>query len=255
VKRPTPPRDDNSVVSGQFSVVSGFAQVSSRKSLAEPIGFAQGRLRGTSPASAKNAEGWGTRAPSVPGKQCRLRSFGPRRKARALRMTAPLFDRRKISQRAGGADARDGDFGARRAVARACHEAPGVAKALEASAAMGSVGIQMNFDGGGEGANRDYVPGVSGHDVSHEKINIVRGVDPLPVGAAAMAGLNIITAPALDGSLGGFDLYAPEMRAGVKDEVVRLDFAIRFGDAETELGGFVHESEFGDVTATFAVAS
>jgi len=42
---------------------------------------------------------------------------------------------------------------------------------------MGSVGIEMNLDGGGEGANRDDVPGISGHDISHQKIDLVGGVD------------------------------------------------------------------------------
>ncbi len=138
-------------------------------------------------------------------------------------------------------------------MARAGHEAPGVAKALEAAAAVGSAGIEMNFDGGGEDADRDYVPSISGHDISHQDIDLTRGVDLFPVSAAAMAGLNVITTSAFDGSLSRFDLHAPEMAAGIEDEVVRLDFAIGFGHTEAKLGGFVHEGEFGNVSAALAV--
>jgi hypothetical protein len=155
----------------------------------------------------------------------------------------------------GGAAARDGNFGARWAVARAGHQAPGVAIALEASAAVGSVGIEMNFDGGVESANRDDVPGLSRHDISYQEIDLVGGVGLFAGGAVAVAGLDVITMFAFDRGLGGFDLHAPEAAAGIEDEVVRLDLPVRFGDAEAEFGGFVHEGKFGDVAAALAIVT
>ena len=49
---------------------------------------------------------------------------------------------------------------------------------------------------------------------------------------------------------GGADLHAPEAVAGVEDEVVAVAVSPGLGDAEAEGDGFVHESQFGEFSAT-----
>ena len=148
------------------------------------------------------------------------------------------------------AGAVDGDFWVRGAMVGAGELAPGVTVALKVSAAVGRIRIQINRGARAEGADRDHVPRPGGDDVSDEEIDFLRGIGFAGASGAAVLGLNVITMTAADHSLGGFDLHAPEMAAGIEDEVVRFGFAVRLGDHEAEIGGVVHEGEFGDLSAT-----
>jgi len=150
----------------------------------------------------------------------------------------------------GGATAVEGDFGAGRAVARAGHEAPGVAIALEARAAARVVWIEVDLDAGSDSADRDYIPCARGHDIDHQEIDVVCGIRPARTPVAC---LDIIGTPGLSPGVRGLDLHTPESATGVEDEVVMLDVAGRFDDSESEFSGFVHEGEFGDVALTFAI--
>jgi hypothetical protein len=53
---------------------------------------------------------------------------------------------------------------------------------------------------------------------------------------------------------GGADLHAPEARAGVEDEVVAITVSPGLGDGEAQVDGFVHESKFGQLSATLGRA-
>ena len=150
----------------------------------------------------------------------------------------------------GRAEAVDGDFGARWAVAGAGHEAPGVAIALEAPAAARIVWIEINLDAEVEGAYWDYIPHPRGHDIDHHEIDVVFGICPL---RTTVAGLDIIGTAVLSPGVRRLDLYAPETATGIENEVVMLDVAGRFSDAEAKFSGFVHERKFGDVALTFAI--
>ena len=68
-----------------------------------------------------------------------------------------------------------------------------------------------------------------------------------------MGGLNTIAATDLTPSVGGLDLHPPETASGIEYEVVVLDIAARFGDAEPEFRGFLHKGEFGDVALPFSI--
>ena len=148
-----------------------------------------------------------------------------------------------------------GEIGAERAVAGTGHEAPGVAVALEVGSAVGSVGIEIKIDVSGEGGDGNDVPGIARHDVGDEEIDFVGSVGLTSGDTVAVAGLNIISIATVRGRTSGLDLHAPEMAAGVEDEVIGLKLAVRFGDSETEVGGLVHEREFGDLSATLAKPS
>lgn len=107
---------------------------------------------------------------------------------------------------------------------------------------------RMEFDVGdpGKQVNREDVPKLGGDDVGHEEVDLCGGVD---ASMDASASVNAVRAFADTGR--GFDLNAREAASGFDDEVVAITVSPGFGDAETEGGGFVKESGFGDLAAAF----
>jgi hypothetical protein len=102
-----------------------------------------------------------------------------------------------------------------------------------------------------EGLHGDDEPGVLGDDVGDEEIDFVGGVGSVAA-VRAVDGIQHVGA-VLEGA-GGFDLYLPEVRCGVDDEVVMLAVAIGVGDGEAEAGGLVDESQFSKFAAALGIA-
>ncbi len=107
-------------------------------------------------------------------------------------------------------------------------------------------GIEREAGARSEGFDGDDVPDAEGDDVGYEEVDLVGGVGDValggPVGADDVAAVLGVVA---ETSSGGFDLDAPEVLAGIEDEVVALAVANRFVDFETELGSLEGESDLG----------
>src|SRR5580693_2102103 len=93
--------------------------------------------------------------------------------------------------------------------------------------------------------HRDDIPNLSGHDIPHDEINVLRAVW-LMIGAPRHEAI-----AAACGAINRLYLYPPETLAGVEDEVVRLAVSIGLGHAETQACRFVQESEFGQLAFLF----
>ena len=101
------------------------------------------------------------------------------------------------------------------------------------------IGLGM---GGGEGED---VPDVGGDDVGGEEVDLRGGVGGAVVVEAAAVGLFLA---ALQGAL---DLDAEEVAEVVDGEVVGSGVSPGLGENEAELGGALHETEFGPLSAEF----
>jgi hypothetical protein len=98
----------------------------------------------------------------------------------------------------------------------------------------------------GDGLDGDDVPGVGGDDEGGDEVDLVGAVGDAVGGDAAAVGI-----PAF--LLGAFDLDAEEAAEVVDGEVVGSVVSPGAGDAESELGGAGHETEFGPFAACFGV--
>lgn len=98
----------------------------------------------------------------------------------------------------------------------------------------------------GVSLNGDHVPDIVGDDVADNEIDVTARVPIFADVAAGMEGVSVERA-----AMCGFDLHAPAAAVDLDDEVVAVALSPRLGDAEAERGGFVEESGFGDLTATF----
>ena len=126
-------------------------------------------------------------------------------------------------------------------------EAPGFAVFFVASYGFAVwSGIEREAGARGEGFDWDDVPDTERDDVGYEEVDLVGSVGDValggPVGVDDAAAIVGVMAEA---SGGGFDLDAPEMLAGIDDEVIALAVANGFVDSETELRGLEGESDFG----------
>jgi hypothetical protein len=96
--------------------------------------------------------------------------------------------------------------------------------------------------------DRDHVPEIEWDDVSDDAIDVVDGEGD-HFAFYVDVGVDGVSAMALVG--GGADLGAPEAASGDEDVVVAVAVSPRFGDAESEGDGFLHECQFGDLSTTF----
>jgi hypothetical protein len=126
-------------------------------------------------------------------------------------------------------------------------EAPGFAVFFVASYGFAVwTGIEREGGARGEGFDWDDVPHTERDDVGYEEVDLVGGVRDValggPVGVDDAAAIVGVMAEA---SGGGFDLDAPEVLAGIDDEVVALAVANRFVDSETKLRRLEGEGDLG----------
>ena len=127
-------------------------------------------------------------------------------------------------------------------------EPPGFAKALEARSFFAAVGIEPEIFARRKRFDRDHVPEIEWDDVGDDAIDVVGGegdhfafyVDVGVDGVSAMAFVG-----------GGADLDAPEAASGDEDVVIAVAVSPGLGDAESEGDGFLHECQFGDLSAAF----
>src|SRR5712692_4343043 len=112
------------------------------------------------------------------------------------------------------------------------------------------MGIEAEHGGGHAGADGEDVPEVERDDVGDQEVYVLGGIDGAAfadgVGGAGFVGVGAE-------GVGGFDLDAQEAASVVEDEVVALTVAPGFGDAESELAGFVEEGSFGALAAALGV--
>ena len=94
----------------------------------------------------------------------------------------------------------------------------------------------------------ENVPSVFGKDVGDEEIDFVARV-----GQFSAHRHNAIVFASTGDAQDRFDLNAPEGSADPNDKVIAVAFAPRFGNAESEIGGFAHEGELGDLAPMLAV--
>jgi hypothetical protein len=142
------------------------------------------------------------------------------------------------------AEARDEDLAGAAGVARAGELAPGFTIFFELGF-LAAVRIETKMLARGDGGDGHDVPEVLGREVGDEEIDVVDGVGGAPAG-----GFDLVAG--LGAALGGFDLHAPEVMAGVEDEVVALAVSPGLGDTEAEAGGFGEEGGFRGLAASFA---
>ena len=127
-------------------------------------------------------------------------------------------------------------------------EPPGFAEGLEAGSFFAAVGIEPQVFARRKRFDRAHVPEVEWDDVGDDAIDVLGGegdhfafyVDVGVDGVSAMAFVG-----------GGADLDAPEAASGDEDVVIAVAVSPGLGDAESEGDGFLHECQFGDLSAAF----
>ena len=110
------------------------------------------------------------------------------------------------------------------------------------------------FEVGGEdycgllvgGADGEDVPGVGGDDEGGEEVELVGAVDDVAGADRADVGVGAL----VDGAL---DLHAAEEALVIGDDVVGGGFSPGLVAAESALGGALHETEFGPLSAEFGM--
>ena len=110
------------------------------------------------------------------------------------------------------------------------------------------------FEVGGEdycglvigGADGEDVPGVGGDDEGGEEVELVGAADDVAGADGADVGVGAL----VDGAL---DLHAAEEALIIGDDVVGGGFSPGLVAAESALGGALHETEFGPLSAEFVV--
>lgn|SRR5580700_10050699 len=96
------------------------------------------------------------------------------------------------------------------------------------------------------GADGEDVPGIDGDYQGGEEVELVGAVDHV----AGADGACIRVAALVDGA---FHLNSKEMAVMVRSDIVGGGFSPGLGDAESALGGALHETEFGPLSAEFVV--
>ena len=125
---------------------------------------------------------------------------------------------------------------------------PGFAEALEAGAFLAAVGIEPQILAGRKRFDREHVPEIERDDVGDDAIDVVGGEGD-HFAFYVDVGVDGVSAMALVG--GGADLHAPEAASADEDVVVAVAVSPGFGYAESEGDGFLHEGQFGDLSAAF----
>jgi len=108
-----------------------------------------------------------------------------------------------------------------------------------------AVGSEEDVGLGVSGGEGEDVPDVDGDDVGGEEVDLRGGVRGAVVVEAAAIGFFLA---ALQGA---FDLDAEEVAEVVDGEVVGSGVSPGLGENEAELGGALHETEFGPLSAEF----
>jgi hypothetical protein len=96
------------------------------------------------------------------------------------------------------------------------------------------------------GEDGEDVPGVGGDDVGGEEVELVGAVDDVAGADGADVGVVALVE-------GAFDLDTAEESVVVGGEIVGSGFSPGLGDAESALGGALHETEFGPLAAKLGV--
>jgi len=87
----------------------------------------------------------------------------------------------------------------------------------------------------------DDVPHAEGDDVGDEEVDLLGGVGDVSLGGP----VGVDDVSAIVNAAGGFDLDAPEVLAGIEDEVVTAAVADGLGDSEAEFDSLEGEGDFG----------
>jgi hypothetical protein len=109
------------------------------------------------------------------------------------------------------------------------------------------VGIEPQILAGRESFDREHVPEIERHDVGDDAVNVVGGEGD-HFALYVDVGVDGVSAMALVG--GGADLNSPEASAGVEDVVVAVAVSPGLGHTEAQADSFLHERQFGDLSAT-----
>jgi len=128
-------------------------------------------------------------------------------------------------------------------VAGASHLAPGFA-VLFVPEMAGTVGRNIHLAAKRGDGNGNHVPEIFRNDISDDKVDFLGGIGRRAIEFDDVAGAV--------GAAGGLDLDAPELLAGVDDEVVALAVSPAFGDAKAKAGGFGEKSGLGSFAKRFA---
>jgi len=131
---------------------------------------------------------------------------------------------------------------------RSAERVPSLAEGFEAAAAVGVLRIEREPLLRGEGLDRNDVPGAGGDDVNGQDVDFCGSVGALGATGREVASADEVSA--LVEPAGGFDLDAPQLAAGVEDEVVRF-VADGLADEKAKGGRFLGEEQF-DEFATAA---
>ena len=125
---------------------------------------------------------------------------------------------------------------------RVGQQGPGFAVFFVAACALAVLcWIEREAGAGDERFDGDDVPGVVGDDVGYEEVDLFGGVGDVAFGGP----VGVDDVSAIMDAAGGFDLDAPEVLAGIEDEVVATAVADRLGNSESELYGFEGEGDLG----------
>ena len=96
------------------------------------------------------------------------------------------------------------------------------------------------------GEDGEDVPGVDGDDQCGEEVELVGAVEDVAGANGADVGVVALVE-------GAFDLDTAEESVVVGGDIVGGGFSPGLGDAESALGGALHETEFGPLSAEFGV--
>jgi hypothetical protein len=127
-------------------------------------------------------------------------------------------------------------------------EPPGFAEGFEAGSFFAAVGIEPEILAGRECLDREHVPEIERDDVGDDAIDVVGGEGD-HFALYVDVGVDGVSAMALVG--GGADLNSPKASAGVEDVVVAVAVSPGLGHAEAQAHSFLHEGQFGDLSAAF----
>jgi hypothetical protein len=125
---------------------------------------------------------------------------------------------------------------------------PGFPETLEAGSFPAAPRIEPQILVRRKCFDRENVPGVERHDIGNEAIDVVGGKEDR-FALYSNVGMDGESAMALGGA--GADLNAPEAASGDEDVVVAVTVSPGLGDAKTHADGFLHEGQFGHLSATF----
>ena len=126
--------------------------------------------------------------------------------------------------------------GGRDFVAGASHLAPRLA-VLFMPEMTGAAGRDVHLASGRGDANGNHVAQIFGNDISDDEVDFFGGV--------CRGSLEFHDVTGSVGAAAGLDLNAPELLAGVEDEIVAFAISPGFGYAEAETGGFGKEGGLG----------